>query len=93
MREIRYTNQFKRDFKRESKGRHSHNLDLMIRNIVDDLIRDINLPDKYLDHAMIGNWSDHRNCLIKPDLILIYRRVGETEIHLIRLGSHSELSI
>jgi hypothetical protein len=37
------------------------------------------------------NWDDHRECHLKPDLLLIYRKPGAEVLHLIRLGSHSEL--
>ncbi|MFN9479146.1 MAG: type II toxin-antitoxin system YafQ family toxin, partial [Betaproteobacteria bacterium] len=32
-------------------------------------------------------------CHVKPDLALIYRKVGDHTIVLARLGSHSELSL
>jgi mRNA interferase YafQ len=42
---------------------------------------------------MQGEWNDHRDCHVKPDLVLIYRKVGEDTLQLVRLGSHSELGI
>ncbi|HHX4257431.1 TPA: type II toxin-antitoxin system mRNA interferase toxin, RelE/StbE family [Legionella anisa] len=44
------------------------------------------------DHAT-NNWSDHRDCHIKPDLILIYRKPDINTLQLVRLGSHSELDL
>jgi mRNA interferase YafQ len=49
------------------------------------------LPRRYFDHALSGEWQDCRDCHIKPDLILIYRKPDETSLELVRLGSHSEL--
>jgi mRNA interferase YafQ len=40
-----------------------------------------------------NNWSDHRDCHIKPDLVLIYRLPDDETLQLVRLGSHSELGI
>jgi len=37
-----------------------------------------------------GTWADWRECHIKPDLLLIYRKIDD-ELRLARLGSHSEL--
>ncbi|MDR3503901.1 MAG: type II toxin-antitoxin system YafQ family toxin [Legionella sp.] len=51
------------------------------------------LAEKHRDHALSGNWSDHRDCHIKPDLILIYRKPEMDTLQLVRLGSHSELSL
>ncbi|MFN9212841.1 MAG: type II toxin-antitoxin system YafQ family toxin, partial [Betaproteobacteria bacterium] len=47
----------------------------------------------YRDHPLTGEWKDHRDCHVKPDLALIYRKVGDHTIVLARLGSHSELSL
>ncbi len=57
------------------------------------LIKEEGLAEKYRDHLLAGNWKDHRDCHIKPDLILIYRRVEQGVLQLVRLGSHSELGL
>ncbi|ABV85292.1 MULTISPECIES: type II toxin-antitoxin system mRNA interferase toxin, RelE/StbE family [spotted fever group] len=38
-----------------------------------------------------SNWKDCRDCHIKPDLVLIYRKPDADTLELIRLGSHSAL--
>lgn len=43
------------------------------------------------DHSLTGNLKDCRDCHIKPDLVLIYRKTNDNTLELIRLGSHSEL--
>ncbi|KMQ72798.1 YafQ toxin protein [Candidatus Burkholderia pumila] len=52
-------------------------------------------PRSNLDHALIGEWSDHRDCHLKPDLvlILIYRKPDPSTLQLVRLGSHTELGL
>ena len=45
----------------------------------------------YRDHALSGKWAGYRECHIKPDLLLIYRKVNTDTLRLARLGSHSEL--
>ncbi len=40
-----------------------------------------------------GEWSDHRDCHIRPDLVLIYRKPDNDSLELVRLGSHSELGL
>lgn len=93
MRTIRRTSRFKRDYKREAKGRHRATLDQDLRAILSLLIADAPLPERYRDHALAGEWKDHRDCHIKPDLVLIYRKPDAESLDLVRLGSHSELSL
>ena len=45
------------------------------------------------DDPLTGDWADHPDCHIKPDLILIYRKPDEDILELVRLGSHSELGL
>ena len=91
MRVINQTGQFKRDLKREAKGAHRELLAKDFTQIVKWLASDELLPEKYRDHALSGDWKDHRDCHIKPDLVLIYCKPDETTLQLVRLGSHSEL--
>ncbi len=42
--------------------------------VVDLLAADAALPHRNFDHALTGDWVDHRDCHIKPDLVLIYRK-------------------
>jgi mRNA interferase YafQ len=91
MRTIKYTTQFKRDYKREKKSNKKLDDDLL--PIVGFLASDQPLSLNKHDHALIGNWNDHRDCHIRPDLILIYRKPNANTLELVRLGSHSELSL
>lgn len=93
MREIRYTKRFKRDYKREKSGRHSKILDAVLMDIVKQLAADVPLPRHNFDHPLSGEWVDHRDCHIKPDLILIYRKPDDNFLDLVRLGSHSEIGL
>jgi mRNA interferase YafQ len=93
MRTIEWTSQFKRDFKRESKGQYRSILDDDLFSVIERLAHDQILEARYHDHSLSGNWKDHRDCHIKPDLILIYQNPDTKTIRLVRLGSHSELGL
>jgi mRNA interferase YafQ len=93
MRTIRYTSCFKRDYRREESGRHGKKLDASLMEIVNLLATDTPLPHRSFDHPLSGEWADHRDCHIKPDLILIYRKLDDDHLDLVRLGSHSELGL
>lgn len=91
MRRVSQTGQFKRDLKREAKGKYGVALARGFTDIVRTIANDEQLAEKYRDHALTGDWKDYRDCHIKPDLVLIYRKLGDDELQLVRLGSHSEL--
>ena len=93
MRTISRTTQFKKDYKRESKGQHRVTLDDQLLAVVTLLVADSSIPDKLRDHPLSGEWRDHRDCHIKPDLLLIYRLPNADTLELVRLGSHSELGL
>jgi mRNA interferase YafQ len=93
MRTTEYTRKFKRDYRREKSGRYAKDLDERLKAVLDLLIRDEPLPKNNFDHALTGNWADHRDCHIRPDLVLIYRKTDEGVLQLVRLGSHSELGL
>lgn len=93
MRAIEWTSQFKRDYKREGKGQHRATLDVDLFPVVEALANDQLLEPRYRDHALTGEWKDHRDCHIKPDLVLIYQKPDADIFRLVRIGSHSELSL
>jgi len=91
MRRIEYTNAFRRDFKREKAGRHGQKLGTLVSDAAALLANDESMPPSYRDHPLSGSWNDHRDCHLKPDLVLIYRKPDKETVQLVRLGSHSEL--
>ncbi len=93
MRAISYTRSFKRDYRREKSGVLGKKLDTLLTEAVKLLAADAALPSRYFDHALGGEWSDHRDCHIRPDLVLIYRKPNDNALQLVRLGSHSELGL
>jgi mRNA interferase YafQ len=93
MRRIELTTQFKRDYKREAKGQHRATLDAAMNPVLEALANDLALEPRHHDHALTGDWKDHRDCHIKPDLLLIYRKPDADRLQLVRLGSHAELSL
>jgi mRNA interferase YafQ len=93
MRTIERTAQFKKDYKRESRGRHRRRLDADLQAVLMLLLADESLPEKHADHALTGNWKSFRDCHLRPDLVLIYEKPDPCTLRLTRLGSHSELSL
>jgi mRNA interferase YafQ len=87
MREIRRTGQFKRDVKRmQKRGKDTGEL----RDVVERIAAGETLEPHYRDHPLVGGYSGARECHIEPDWLLIYERT-ETELVLIRTGTHADL--
>jgi len=91
MRTIDRSSAFKRDYKREAKGQHRAELDDILKPVLLALATDQPLDASHHDHSFSGDWTGYRECHLKPDLLLIYRKSDFDTLRLARLGSHSEL--
>ncbi len=82
-----FTSGFKKDYKRILKqGKDESKFEALIAKLLNNEA----LEDKYKDHKLSGQFKNCRECHIEPDWLVIYK-ITETEIILIRTGSHSEL--
>jgi mRNA interferase YafQ len=93
MRTIERSSAFKRDYKREMKGQHRKTLEKELIKVLTALVQDQPLAEKYRDHALSGDWMGYRECHVKPDLLLVYKKSDDDILKLARLGSHSELDL
>ncbi|WCG83824.1 type II toxin-antitoxin system YafQ family toxin [Pectobacterium sp. A5351] len=95
-RKIERSTEFKKDYKREKKGRHCRTVEADLLVLLNILANDLPISANYVDHPLRGNWRSFRDCHLYPDLILIYKKINNEEddsgiLKLARLGSHSEL--
>jgi len=87
--EIVQTGRFKKDLKLAQKRGYDLSL---IGSVVDMLAAGCELPEKYKDHSLAGNYKGCRECHITPDWLLIYEVFdGELILYLTRTGTHSDL--
>lgn len=87
---VKGSSRYKKHLKRIAK-RNIEDV-IKINETVNILARGEKLPERYHDHALKGDWEGHRECHIKPDLLLIYRIFEDVLIlELIDTGSHSDL--
>jgi mRNA interferase YafQ len=92
MRTIERSSAFKRDYKRaKANPRHANDVEALVAAVVALLLSDQVLAESLRDHRLSGEWAGYRECHIKPDLLLIYRKPDANTLRLARLGSHSEL--
>ena len=91
MRRIERSSAFNRDYKREARGERRATLDKDLKPVLVALSTDQPLDARCHDHDLSGEWAGYRECHLKPDLLLIYRKSDADTLRLARLGSHSEL--
>lgn len=89
MLKVRYSAKFKKDYKLIEKRKYDTGI---LWDIVGMLKEEQTLPEKYDDHALIGNYKSHRSCHIAPDWLLIYKQEQDIlTLTLTRTGTHSDL--
>lgn len=87
MKQIHFTRQFKKDYKKMARqGKHMG----LFEKVVEFLLNDMPLPEGYRDHELKGKLKGCRECHIQGDWLLIYRN-EQAFISFERTGSHSEL--
>lgn len=87
MRAVITTNTFEKDVKRIKKRKYA--LD-KLSQIIRWLASGTELAPQYRDHALRGNYVGFRECHVEPDWLLIYQ-LTETELALVRTGTHADL--
>lgn len=84
---IIYSSKFKKAYKKLN-AKEEKETDMIIERLANDEI----LESKYKDHALKGDYADFRECHIKPDLLLIYRKNENIlELYLAILGNHNNI--
>ena len=88
-REASYEKRFVKDWERLSRsGRY--NMNQLKEAMMMLIANDAPLGPEWLDHPLKGDWSDHRECHIGGDFLLIYAIEGNL-VNFVRAGTHSEL--
>ena len=90
---IRFTGQFKKDYKRIKSQGLSEADNEELKKLIKQLAERKPLDPKYLDHPLKGKgFVGTREFHFKPDLLVVYKiREKEVELLMLRFGSHSEL--
>ena len=91
MRDIKKSSKFKKQFRKILKSKIIFDLEYRFSSVLDLLANDIPLPEKFHDHALVGNFIGSRECHLRPDLLLIYRKVDDDLLWLEQIGSHAEV--
>ena len=88
-RELHIARSFKTDIKKLSAQEKAET-----RAVVQKLQKDEPLEEKFRDHDLHGNYEGYRDCHIRPDLLLVYKKTDDGEVHilyLLRVNSHTNI--
>ena len=89
MLQLETTRQFRKDYKRVKKRGYDISL---LENVIQTLLEEKTLSEKYRDHTLVGNYAGFRECHILPDWLLIYAVKQDTLVLTTsRTGTHSDL--
>lgn len=70
---IKYHSTFKKDYKRVKKRGYDIRC---LETVIKLLAENQQLPPKYRDHELIGDYTGCRECHITPDWLLVYEIDG-----------------
>jgi mRNA interferase YafQ len=87
--QIEISTKFKKDYKKAV--RRGCDISLLEQTIT--ILADYGeLPQKYKDHSLTGNYTGYRECHITPDWLLVYKIAEDILVlALTRTGSHSDI--
>ena len=88
MKTIKYSTQFKKDFKKYRNNKKKVEKLLEVFRMLEN---EIELPPEYKAHKLIGNYKGCLECHVEGDFLLIWIDENTGIIEVVRLGSHSEL--
>ena len=89
MRKLKTTGSFRTDLKKLSNAEIAET-----KIVVTKLQKDGLLDAKYRDHDLHGNYNGYRECHIRPDLLLVYKKGSEGELLILtlyRISSHTNI--
>ena len=88
MLELLYKPSFKKSMK---KYRHEKQILQELNIVIDLLINEKSLPEKYHNHKLTGNYAGMMELHLRPDDLLVYIKIEKESITLVAIGSHADL--
>lgn len=88
MKKLRFSHQFKKDFKRY---RNKPRLVEELNDILNRLMNDEPIPAEKYPHPLSGQYKGCMECHVGADFLLIWKDEAADVVYIVRLGSHSEL--
>lgn len=73
------------------KYKHDKKIINELEIIIDFLVNEKEIPKKYHNHKLIGNYAGMMELHLRPDDLLVYFKIEKESITLVAIGSHSDL--
>lgn len=89
---VKWTSKFKKEFKLAQK--RGCNIDLLkeVVHLIALGDQQQKLIEEYGNHALSGNWKNHRELHLEPDWLLLYHINEDVLVlSLVRTGTHSDI--
>jgi len=88
---VKLDKRFKKDIQRDKKSGKFNEDDFdELKQVMTNLIDEIELDKKYLDHNLIGDFKGFKECHLKPNWLLVYKADSQ-DIKFARLGTHQQI--
>ena len=92
MYKVKWTSRFKKDYKAAQKRGYDTELLKKVVHLIALGDQQQKLIEEYGDHALFGNWKNHRELHLQPDWILLYHIDEDVLVlSLVRTGTHSDV--
>ena len=91
MREIKFAKIYQKDLHLARRRKLPEN---ELNDVIQKLAKDEPLEIKHRDHALQGKYNGYRECHIRPNWLLIYKKEDNNVVKLlllVRTGTHSDL--
>ena len=91
MRTIVFSSQYKKDLKLARKRNLPED---ELNKVVFNLANDVPLEPRFHDHELSSQFKGFRECHIRPDWLLLYKKTDNGELQILELartGSHSDI--
>ena len=73
------------------KYKHEKQILQELELVIDLLINEKSLPEKYHNHKLTGNYAGMMELHLRPDDLLVYFKIEKESITLVAIGSHADL--
>ena len=88
MKILRYSTQYKKDFKRYKRRPETLQTLLEVFKMLEN---EEKLPKEFKEHKLKGQYKGCMECHIEEDILLIWLDEDSEFVYILRLGTHSEL--
>lgn len=89
---VKWTSKFKKEYKTVQKRGCDTDLMKEVVHLIALGNQQQKLIEEYDDHALSGNWKNHRELHMEPDWLLLYHIDEDVLVlSLVRTGTHSDI--